>query len=72
MFDLFNVAWTLESLLVTTWAFSGSSQRFGSLASASSVLKSASNFGRFKTCSIAERVMRKALTSSRYSRAAMG
>jgi len=50
------VPWTLESLLVTAWAFSGSSHKFGTPAAASSSTASDSSLGRSRTFSIDVRV----------------
>ena len=61
---LLIVDWTRESLLVTTWAFSGSSQRLGTLASASSLVNSSVSFGTSITCSIALKITRSLFTSS--------
>ena len=50
------VACTLDNLLVTACAFSGSSHKFGTPAAASNSTASASSFGRFNTFSIEVRV----------------
>ena len=60
---------TLDNLLVTACAFSGSSQRLGTPAWASSSTASASSFGRSRTFSIETRVASISAISRLYSRA---
>ena len=69
VFNRAIVLCTRDNLLVTFCAASGSSQRFGTPAAASSSTASASNLGRSKTFSIERSVAPIAAISRSYSRA---